>query len=46
MKDKPVKFGIKMWVATDAVSAYCVNFEVYVGKNDTAINRTFGLHEM
>jgi hypothetical protein len=43
MKDKPVKFGIKMWVAADAVSAYCVNFEVYVGKNDTAINRTFGL---
>jgi hypothetical protein len=32
-----------MWVAADAVSAYCVNFEVYVGKNDTAINRTFGL---
>ena len=43
MKDKPVKFGIKLWVAADAISAYCVNFEVYVGKNDAVINRTFGL---
>jgi len=43
MKDKPVKFGIKLWVAADAISAYCVNFEVYVGKNDTFVNRTYGL---
>ena len=32
MKDKPVKFGIKMWVAADADSAYFVNSEAYVGK--------------
>lgn len=29
MKDKPIKFGIKHWVATDAITAYCLNFEKY-----------------
>lgn len=43
MKDKPIKFGIKMWVAADAISAYCVNFEIYLGKNENVMNRTFGL---
>lgn len=43
MKDKPIKFGIKMWVLADSVSSYCYNFEVYVGKKDTAINKIFGL---
>lgn len=33
MKYKPMKFGIKVWVAADAVTTYCYNFEVYVGKN-------------
>lgn len=23
MKDKPIKFGIKLWVAAEAVKAYC-----------------------
>ena len=35
MKDKSVIFGITMSVAADTVSAYCVNFEIYVGKNDS-----------
>lgn len=39
MKDKPIKFGIKLWDATDAISAYCLNFEVYVGKNNTVLNK-------
>lgn len=43
MKDKPVKFGIKLWVAADAVSAYCYNFEVYVGKDNNIVNRNLGL---
>ncbi|XP_061184352.1 piggyBac transposable element-derived protein 4-like [Saccostrea echinata] len=44
MKDKPIKFGIKMWVAADAVTAYCHNFEIYVGRNnDVIINRKLGL---
>lgn len=46
MKDKPVKFGVKMWIAADSVSAYCLNFEVYVGKYATQLqhlDRYFGL---
>lgn len=43
MKDKPVKFGIKVWVAADAVTAYCYNFEVYIGKNNEILNRNLGL---
>ena len=43
MKDKPVKFGIKMWVAADAVSAYCFNFEVYIGKNNDIVNKNLGM---
>jgi len=46
MKDKPVKFGVKMWIAADAVTAYCLNFEVYVGKHATTfryLDRHFGL---
>ncbi|KAK3103610.1 hypothetical protein FSP39_020511 [Pinctada imbricata] len=43
MKDKPVKFGIKMWVAADADTAYCHNFEIYVGKNTENINKNLGM---
>jgi hypothetical protein len=43
MKDKPVKFGIKVWVLADAVTAYCHNFEVYVGKNAEIVTNNFGL---
>ncbi len=43
MKDKPVKFGIKMWVAADAISAYCYNFEVYIGKNNDVVNKNLGM---
>ena len=27
MKDKPVKYGIKLWLLADAVTAYCCNLE-------------------
>lgn len=43
MKDKPVKFGIKIWVAADSVTAYCFNFEVYVGRNGDQVKKIFGL---
>jgi len=43
MKDKPVKFGIKLWVAADAITAYCHNFEVYVGKGAGIVNNDLGL---
>jgi len=43
MKDKPVKFGIKVWVLADAVTAYCYNFDVYIGKNAENVNKSLGL---
>jgi len=39
MKDKPVKFGIKVWVLADVVTAYCHNFDVYVGKNAEIVKK-------
>ena len=43
MKDKPVKFGIKIWVLADTVTSYCYNFDVYVGKNAEVVNENLGL---
>ena len=43
MKDKPVKFGIKVWVLADVVTAYCHNFDVYVGKNAEVVKNNLGL---
>ena len=43
MKDKPVKFGIKLWVLAESVTAYCYNLEVYTGKHEQQINRLMGL---
>ena len=33
-KDKPVKFGIKLFQLCEASSGYCLGFEVYAGKRD------------
>jgi hypothetical protein len=33
MSLKPVRFGIKVWAVTDALSKYLWNFEVYCGKS-------------
>lgn len=41
MKDQPVKFRIKMWVAAD--SAHCV-IDVYVGKYNTASTEHLDYH--
>ena len=34
MKDKPHKFGMKVWGLWDAVSSYCLQFHVYEGRGD------------
>ena len=36
IKDKPTKWGMKLWVLADADTGYTYNFEVYTGKNGTA----------
>ncbi|VDH93637.1 Hypothetical predicted protein [Mytilus galloprovincialis] len=37
MKDKPVKFGIKLWVLADTITGYTCDFYVYLGKKRTQI---------
>ena len=32
IKDKPTKWGIKLWVLADSSNGYTVNFDVYIGK--------------
>ena len=34
MKDKPHKFGIKIWMANCSVTGYCYDFKVYEGAGD------------
>ena len=33
MKDKPTKWGMKLWVVADVVTGYTYDFEVYTRKN-------------
>ena len=32
IKDKPTKWGIKLWVLADSSKSYTVDFNVYIGK--------------
>ena len=36
MKDKPTKWGMKLWVVADAVTGYTYDFEVYTRKSRSA----------
>ena len=41
---KPTKWGIKLWFSCDAVTGYCLNFDVYTGRGDNVeAVREFGL---
>ena len=33
IKNKPIKFGIKLWVLAESKTGYTFNFDVYAGKN-------------
>ena len=43
IKNKPVKFGIKLWVLTDSSNGYTSNIYVYTGKEGTEKTNDFGL---
>ena len=38
MSQKPVKFGIKLWMLCESETGYCSKFDVYVGKEAGAAN--------
>ena len=42
IKDKPTKWGMKLWVIADAATGYTFDYEVYTGKSSTVLSK-FGL---
>ena len=43
MKDKPTKWGLKLWVLADSDNGYTVDFNVYTGKNAAKDISQYGL---
>ena len=43
MKDKPTKWGVKLWVLADSGNGYTVDFSVYIGK---AANQSKSKHAL
>ena len=41
IKDKPTKWGIKLWVVADSANGYTIDFNVYIGK---AAGRDVSVH--
>ena len=41
IKDKPTKWGIKLWVLADSSNGYTVDFNIYIGR---AAGQTIGEH--
>ncbi|XP_055888603.1 piggyBac transposable element-derived protein 3-like isoform X1 [Biomphalaria glabrata] len=42
IRDKPTKWGMKIWVLADSLTGYTYDFEIYVGKDNSPSSR-FGL---
>ena len=42
-KDKPTKWGIKLWVLADSSNGYTVDFNIYIGKDAARGISEFGL---
>ena len=43
IKDKPTRWGIKLWVLADSSNGYIVDFNVYIGKAAGQQTSEFGL---
>ena len=43
IKDKPIKWGIKLWVLADSFNGYTVDFNIYIGKDASREITRFGL---
>ena len=43
IKDKPTRWGIKLWVLADSSNGYTVDFKVYIGKAAGQETSEFGL---
>jgi hypothetical protein len=42
MKDKPVKFGFKLWVLADSATGYTIDFNIYTGRREAASDHGLG----
>ena len=43
MKNKPTKYGIKLWVLADSSNGYTIDFNVYIGKSQHEAPSSHGL---
>ena len=34
MPKKPTRFGLKVWVLCEALTGFCLDFQIYTGKTD------------
>ena len=39
MKDKPIKYGIKLWGLCESKTGYLINFDIYCGKNGKKVQK-------